>query len=645
MNPRIGFFTTAGAFLSFCLAFGFCFGAYAQTAETPSLAWISKAARILRYGKTLGPTDPTHELQNMSQDQVLDWLMRDPAFMDAVADFEMYFFGIQEAPLFTIDANGNRVYAYHLLESPSIFMSALETYKDGDFFKMLDLQPEIPFGVNQNPDKTYDIFRFSEEKQNPISGDLPWAEQRRRVLEFYINRYKKFLTWLDANPNAILSEKCTHHGQMIYNDIPQLFYLRIFHGSPLLASDSYYFQSDLYSYCNSDKPGYVKDFREKVAEEIARAEKIVAFLEQFDPPAYSIKKLSDVRWLSREQLGYFSVVNSFGSTLFGVKEMGQDFFSSTNYGRKRAKRVLSRYFCDDLTPIAFVQPREHTGNRHASEQSCYACHYKLDPMAGFFRNQRALLFDGSLKDSFYFSDGVLANRIEFEKFWKSDSPNREWDVGYVRSATQESKNDYASTIPELLKMIQKAPEVKACIVKRMGEYFLGPKVLLSAGYLQELTDHFLQESKENSAIAFKKTIKRLLKSKTFATRNPSPDQCYDFGKNEDPEHQPPCKVAEILRQNCTLCHNPLQTAAGLDLSRWIKNQDGQLSFPHVQPSDGKVVSKIETLQSIIDRISTADLNRQMPLGKEMSNSQRETLFIWANAEIAGATKYEGAKFQ
>ncbi len=66
--------------------------------------------------------------------------------------------------------------------------------------------------------------------------------------------------------------------------------------------------------------------------------------------------------------------------------------SSTNYNRKRAAYVLKRFFCDDLNPVGFEDPAEHIGGAHGSQTSCYACHYKLDPMAGFFRNHGALVW-------------------------------------------------------------------------------------------------------------------------------------------------------------------------------------------------------------------------------------------------------------
>src|SRR5690606_6614086 len=99
--------------------------------------------------------------------------------------------------------------------------------------------------------------------------------------------------------------------------------------------------------------------------------------------------------------------------------------SSTNFNRKRANYALKRFFCDDLTPVNVVLPDDHAGGRHGTDPGCQACHYKLDPMAGFFRYHNG--FGTSSKDPdgiIFFSDGALKPLGEYLGEWRSDDKRR-----------------------------------------------------------------------------------------------------------------------------------------------------------------------------------------------------------------------------
>jgi len=129
--------------------------------------------------------------------------------------------------------------------------------------------------------------------------------------------------------------------------------------------------------------------------------------------------------------------------------------SSTNMNRKRASYILKRFYCDDLTPVSVEQPAQHaSGNRHADDPGCQSCHYKLDPMAGFFRNHGYKGIDftkgnfGSSSTSssekyIYFDDTASAKLSEYVKNWRSsDDPNR-LNIGYIRSLEHPELNDYS----------------------------------------------------------------------------------------------------------------------------------------------------------------------------------------------------------
>src|SRR5581483_2430968 len=106
--------------------------------------------------------------------------------------------------------------------------------------------------------------------------------------------------------------------------------------------------------------------------------------------------------------------------------------SSTNYDRKRAAYILQRFFCDDLTPVNVEAPAQHGGSEHASNPSCFACHYKLDPMAGFFRTLGIDFKDYSQKTYIVFDDGAYTNSANYWKAWQpGPDATHPYNVGYV----------------------------------------------------------------------------------------------------------------------------------------------------------------------------------------------------------------------
>ena len=137
------------------------------------------------------------------------------------------------------------------------------------------------------------------------------------------------------------------------------------------------------------------------------------------------------------------------------RQYGEELFrliqnSSTNRNRKRAAWALKRFFCDDLTPINVEAASSHVGGQHGSDPACYSCHYKLDPMAGYFRE---LGFSGvsfASSPQMFFDDGANASRVDYGKPWKAaPETGREWNVGYIRSTTDDKLNTFGSNFTDL----------------------------------------------------------------------------------------------------------------------------------------------------------------------------------------------------
>jgi hypothetical protein len=308
--------------------------------------------------------------------------------------------------------------------------------------------------------------------------------------------------------------------------------------------------------------------------------------------------------------------------------------------RKRAAYILSTYFCDDLVPINVELPEVHSEQGpHGNQAACLSCHYKLDPMAGFFRERGRSGYNFSARKTIQFDDGASENVQSYNQQWTfapETKTNIRWNVGYIRSTKFVDKNEYADDLPGLFKIIGRASEVKACLVKRMAEFFIGDNQVFDGAYLDDLTDRFNQESRTDSSRAFKNTVRRLLTSQAFAQSEPDPSRCYDAAPGEKIASEIPCDVAHVIRQNCLLCHSHWWPEAHLDLGSWI-SKGGEHSFSHKDKS-GKEYSKTETFQRILGRLSNSDPDLRMPYRRYIAAGDRQKLFLWVNRGLQKESK-------
>src|SRR5262249_7300731 len=63
--------------------------------------WTAKTARLLRGGEGLRPNENVAFLAHATQQQAIDYFMRDARFSDTVLDFSMYFLGFKRTRLRT----------------------------------------------------------------------------------------------------------------------------------------------------------------------------------------------------------------------------------------------------------------------------------------------------------------------------------------------------------------------------------------------------------------------------------------------------------------------------------------------------------------------------------------------------------------
>jgi hypothetical protein len=304
--------------------------------------------------------------------------------------------------------------------------------------------------------------------------------------------------------------------------------------------------------------------------------------------------------------------------------------SSTNYNRRRGAYMLDRYFCDDLRPVGAALPEVHGEARHASDPACQACHFKLDPMAGFFRRHGYEGFeftDAVLADSdgtIFFDDGASIDFARYESAWRAPTGSgRELEIGYIRSTTDPAQNSYGSSFADLAALVATAPEVDRCIAQRMWESVIGADQAVDPGFLDDVA----RELRDGGSDGFRSALVRIVDSATFHARDRNTSVCYDLAPDAVASKRPPCAVASTLQTYCSGCHAPGVRQGGLDLLTWTTGADGEASFPHVDGA-GRAVSRDATLAAMIDRLRTSDPGRQMPMSGAMPIHVREQLVVW-----------------
>ncbi len=589
--------------------------------------WIEKTARLLRSGEGLAPHENIEWLETLSKEQIVREFMEDERFGNMVLDFNMYFLGFK---IDSLKVDGQYVHSSY--DFSNAISSAKALLENGDYLKLFDLEGSYfmpPLSVVPSED----ALPEGEAKLAP-------KQLRDKAVGELYARFEDMLAMLNGPEPIALESFCAELEEVLdqrteltkqlfraFTDTEIFILMRA--GLPEFAFNT--LQSSLQKECekleNKDGLEHLEEKLVTVTEQLDRA---FAEVFKFEPTIYGPDTVAEFKPLNNT-----AFPDKTPWPVFGFEQGTALANSSTNYNRKRAAYVLKRYFCDDLNPVGFDDPKEHVGGAHGSQTSCYSCHYKLDPMAGFFRNYGALFFDASSSPDIVFDDLASMNRSKYLSTWRApEESGRNWDVGYIRSPRWTEKNDYGSSLSDLSKIIRKAPEAKRCLMKRLTEYVLGEKQTVDGNYLDALTTNFENEAAENSSIAFKNAVVRLLESKTYETRNPDPHQCYDYAPQTATAGRPPCRVAYILEKNCVQCHEGNDGLNTLDLRKWIAAPGGKgRTFEHLD-SKGKLKPASKTLQQIAARLASTDTKIRMPKNKPMSSQERQELFLWVREELS-----------
>jgi hypothetical protein len=584
--------------------------------------WIERAARRLGAGTGVGSLKELNRLSLLSREDILGELMKRPEFGDSVLDFGMYFLG---AKLNDVRDETGSLPFFSAEFYPQAISLAKSVLANQDFFSFFDLEPKL-FVTTLSP--AFIIDPNDETLTQPQLRDRHF-KKAQEMLVALINELR------EKKPDR--AETCKLFSTKADDVITYMI-----SSASLSAFNLLLFQEDglgqIQTYC-TDASSPPIDVVERLDRFIAQYKNFVEQAKiQFPPDSYSPRHVVDVKEFNYSDFGITQKSHAFS---FGLNSLTN---SSTNFNRKRGAYILQRFFCDDLTPINVAQPQDHaTPGSHVNDPACIACHYKLDPMAGFFMQFGARFEDHSRRKNLTFDDGAKSDLQTYQSSWLAAPGSKHaWQIGIVRSPQHDRFNTWITpesegkqTLGRLFDVFKTAPEVRKCIIRRMFEYYSAENQAVDPGYLEELTDQFNAQSKTNSALAFKSVISRLLTNRTFDELNPDPNECYDTRTGSTPT-QIPCQVAHLLDTQCSSCHDSQSAAGGLDLSQMIKTNEGKLTFIH-KDSSGKQISPKETFGSILNRLSTTDPQLRMPKGTDFSVTDRATLYRWTSEMLeAGA---------
>lgn len=578
--------------------------------------WVEKAARALRRGEAMRDEDELRMLATLDEADAAMQLMSDGRFYEAVVDFNLYFFGFKSDKLGYPSAEHPYSYFSNVIGFAHAIEGARLLREGGDYLGMLARRVRVYEGPLE-PVYDFDAMKFVVDA-GPLRAQA--YETIRQKLDGVVamiekgdldySRYCQIMFELEYLTESESTGWPNHLDQAMKRG-PELAAL----SAPCRSGDE-----QMEAVPPAGAAESARAYR-------ARFEALVAYAAELEPHVYAPRSEAELRTVDFGRIGLAAETLESANLawLWGALPN-----SSTNFNRKRAAYVLKRFFCDDLTPLDIVLPEAHgNGDKHASDPGCMSCHYKLDPMAGYFRYHGFRGRDYQGEPSIALDDGASARVSDYVAEWQ-DTATGNWKIGFVRSPTEEALNDRPGsvdpTLDDLFALLQRAPEVKQCLVRRMFEYFVGERQALDPGWLAQLAREFADEAETSSAMAFKHTVAKLVTSQTFKVRDPLSEECYDRAEGAGEGSGPPCKIAHIVEENCASCHRSAGATFGLDLTGWELRPDGKGGFPHVRA--GEEVGADETMRAIMERLSSADPAVRMPLNKHMDATARDTLYLW-----------------
>ena len=605
--------------------------AYGSDNRLSRTAWVEKVYRTLLGGEEIRPGDELEKLSQKSEDQIIEYLMKDPRFVETVLDFNLYFLGLKSDPVVSQYRGKGKertvTYSPHIYYSSQAIQSVRNLMKNGDYLALFDY--DVPYYVGP-------MKKIAERPTKDGSTEKVPPEEvkdyRRRVKANLVAQLDGIIAEIKEKGDDIDKVKVCQ--ELIHLKDLQVLTLGIpsylSHALPLFGFDTCY-----QNHKAEHILGIAKMYRYK-------AELIYDQLDALDEDSYQVRTLLDLKAFD------FGKFRDAKGPL--TAPMWRNLpVSVTNMSWGRSAYFLSTYYCDDLVPVEVTIKDWDKDNRHGYLQKCMNCHYKLNPISGFFRyygkfgvkapySTKHVTPFKSNKEEYYenvivFDDRARKPLRNQEAIWtRSDGS---LNVGVARSHLYPKINDKGESLEDLFRIMKQSPEVRNCLVKKMAKYFVGSEQQFDQGYLTDLRVRFDQQAKTNSSEAFRSTVKALLKSNTFRQGQLDSNTCYDLASGEMRGDRPPCEVAEILEQNCAQCHSSTKSQQKLDITKWIKIGDG-FGFPHLDQA-GNQLSHYDSMKRFEKEMFTLRPNYQLMHREEyLSSYDREKVFVWVQNSLAKA---------
>jgi hypothetical protein len=586
-----------------------------EASELDKLDWLEKAAKILRYGRGLGPQDDVEALERLPKADVVDLWMREPRFGDAVLAFNLYYLGRSIEPLSQPNPAGGVTYDPGVFEFPQAVMAARAALRGGNFFDLFEGSPAF--------------ISTRTGSAGPPPPGFPKGERERVValLDAAIEHTVR-------GDRAGGCERYLQAGLRATNEIRLLGFtpaLEIRHAW-LHRQGDYPLSLD----CSPESTLSVAALVASMRAVRAGIDKVWRSVDDhpIGLPVPTVTSIADFPAVPVSVEGLPPLVPVLGRTFFRALPS-----SSTNFQRKRAAYMLKTYFCDDLTPldIPAANGDAGTGDLHANNPNCQACHYRLDPMGALFRNVGGDGRNFVGQNRIRFDDAIVFEGKAYEQYlsqWRNpDGSFRAgyWVIGQDGNPQREPgwTDAYGDALGGLWPYMRRSKLVKSCLVRKLADYVLGPKQVYDREWLAQISRDFADGPQ--SGAQFRGVVKALLLSKTFSTHDPDKGVCYDLPEKASPNRSP-CAIAHVVSANCAGCHSSIAGAGRLDFTKWTDIGGGTFSWSHADPG-GNQLPRAESLRRMLDRITTADRNKRMPLLRAMPADDFLTFRQWLTTSL------------
>ncbi len=581
--------------------------------------WIQKVANALEQRQDLSSTTMA-QLMQLERSAIVAYFLNRDQFSDAALAALMHFYGRDVSRLKAVAPDGQTSYHPMVWALPQA-MSAARNAADGLALDLFDPYPKVL--IRPPTPQSGDADGFRKELLRRLKArftEIRTAFRRPDGTWDKLAGCDLIPTIDEANSGAM--------GLALAGFEPRLEKLIRSRWLGVLSSEVT--RSSPLAVAACDRPSTSAQEISQTLVQIERAiEDLFAQLPLLETPEPSVRTLRDlpIVTVSKELpplLDHFT---------------GEGFWralpnSSSNYNRKRAAYLLRTFFCDELGAISVESG--HSGEIHGGNPACQSCHFKLDPLAGLFRNHGYMGKDYTGSPYLLFDDfGEMAGDIlnKYLNSWKN--PDDSWRIGYYLQPGAVHPDWRGNSLSDFLDFASRSKDVKTCFIKRIAEHFLGERQAVDGAWLATLTLNF--NAAPNSGIGFKHLIGEILLSRAFATEDPDFSQCYDGPKpGDNTAHRPPCAVAHLLEENCTSCHNDRVARGNLDLSQWQQREGSRFGFPH--QDHGTDLSVDESFDRLQKRISGTSLGRQMPIGRMMNSADRQKLYQWFGEQKASGKR-------